>query len=249
MVALMRALWAEMLKMKRTVALRLAFLAPAAVMAYAVLFSASEQSGQHDMWIAYWRMGRIFWALLMLPLFVTLQSSLLAGIEHRNGQWKQLFAQPIPRWAIYMAKQMGVALMMGLSFVALIGFMALGGLLLRAVGLEWAAGAAIPWGELLLPLGAAYLASWLLMAIHTWVGLRTKSFALASAVGIVMMVAGVVIISSKWGSYYPWALPGVIVNEFSKGMSLWRPELLFGCLGGIVVALLGCRDVIRRDVL
>ena len=90
---LMRALWAEMLKMKRTVALRLAFIAPAAVVVYCLLwFWGEEPEPQHNMWLELWQMGRIFWTLLMLPLFVTLQSALLSGLEHRNGQWKQLFA-------------------------------------------------------------------------------------------------------------------------------------------------------------
>ena len=250
MTALLRAFWAEMLKMKRTLSMRLAFIAPAAVMVYCLFwFLGEEPEPDHNVWIEYWRMGRIFWTLLMLPLFVTLQSALLGGLEHRSGQWKQMFAQPLPRWAIYMAKQLGVAAMMALSFVALMGFLVASGLLLRLVRPDLGLHVAIPWGELVWPLGAAYLASWLLMAIHTWVGLRWKSFALASAVGIVMTVAGVVIISSKWGSYYPWAMPGVLVNGFSKGMSLLRPELVFGFVGGIVAAIAGCWEMTRRDVL
>ena len=234
MTTLLRAFWAETLKMKRTLSMRLAFIAPAAVMIYcsALVPGRRSQNPTTTCGSSIWRMGRIFWTLLMLPLFVTLQSALLGGIEHRNEQWKQMFAQPVSRWAIYMAKQLGVALMMALSFVALMGFLVASGLLLRLVRPDLGLHVAIPWGDLVWPLGAAYLASWLLMAIHTWVGLRWKSFALASAVGIVMTVAGVVIISSKWGSYYPWAMPGVLVNGFSKGMSLWRPELVFRLRGG-----------------
>jgi len=250
MTALLRAMYAEILKLKRTLALRLSIIAPAAVVIYCMLMFWGEQAGPDSRpWIDYMSLARIFWTLLMLPLFVTLQAALLGGLEHRNGQWKQLFAQPVPRPAVYMAKQIAVALLMLLSFVALAGFMVLGGMAMRLAQPQLGFHAAIPWNEMLQPLGAAYLASWLLMAIHTWIAMRWKSFALASAVGMVLTVAGVVIINSDWGSFYPWAMPGVIVNQFSKGMSLLRPELIFGCIGGIVVALLGCWDVTRRDVL
>jgi CheY-like chemotaxis protein len=88
----------------------------------------------------------------------------------------------------------------------------------------------------------------LIISIQTWVSLRWKSLVVTCAVGIALTVAGVFIIHTNWGDFWPWALPGGLANEFSEGM-VHVPELLFGSLGGVVAALLGGWDVARRDVL
>ena len=108
---------------------------------------------------------------------------------------------------------------------------------------------AIPWGQLLKPVAMAYLASWLILAIHTWVALRWRSFVVASAVGIVPTVAGVVIINSEWGNFYPWVLAGLIISGFNKGEALPLIEFLLGSLGGVVAALVGGWEVTRHDAL
>jgi hypothetical protein len=43
------------------------------------------------------------WATLMMPLFITIETALIAGLEHSENQWKNLLAFPIPRWTIYIA--------------------------------------------------------------------------------------------------------------------------------------------------
>lgn len=207
------------------------------------------KSATFDAWTDLSNLAAIFWALLMLPLFVTLQSALLAGLEHRNDQWKYLYALPLPRWTIYAAKQVGVVALMALSHLALLVLILLGGGLLSLLrpGLGFETG--IPWSELVQRMVVIYLASWLIIAIHTWVGLRWQSFVVALGVGCVLTVAGVAIINSQWGSFYPWALPGTLVNQLNKGVPFPWSEFLVGSLGGIAVALLGCWDVTRREVL
>jgi hypothetical protein len=68
-------------------------------------------------------------------------------------------------------------------------------------------------------------------------------------VGITLTVMGMAAISSKWGSYYPWALPGVIANSFNEEGFAYLSEMIFGSVGGVLVALLGGWDVVRQDVL
>lgn len=105
------ALSAEALKMKRTIAVKMVVLAPLAVVLL-TLFMASQApfSTLHksrsavDPWHALARVNLQFWGLLMLPMYVTLQTALLAGLDHADNQWKALFARPVPRWTIYMAK-------------------------------------------------------------------------------------------------------------------------------------------------
>jgi lantibiotic transport system permease protein len=57
--------------------------------------------------------------VLALPLFITLEVALLAGLEHGQDHWKDLFVLPIPRWTIYTAKLATAALLLALSLVLL----------------------------------------------------------------------------------------------------------------------------------
>jgi hypothetical protein len=253
-MALGRALQAELLKMKRTLALWLALLAPAVM----VLLQIAVAYRQHDYylsadhfretWSDYGQSTLMFWSLLMLPLFVTLETALLAALEHHNQQLKHLFALPAPRWALYAAKQLSGMAVIGISMAALFVLMIAGGLLLRLLMPGAGFEEPVPWARFITLVVISYLGAWLIISVHTWIGMRWSSFVVASAAGIVLTISGMIVINSDWGSFYPWALPGVLVNQLGKGVMAW-PELSFGCLGGVVAAILGGWDVIRRDVL
>jgi hypothetical protein len=252
MTAMIRALRAETLKMKRTLALWLAIIAPLGMVGlqFLVVYQRAEYYLRQfeDAWVRFGQEMFVFFSFLIVPLFVTLQTALLSGLEHRSDQWKHLYALPQPRWTVYAAKQlMGMALI-ALSMAGLVGFSVLAGLALRVLMPDVGFDAAIPW-DLFLKYGVmVYLASWLIISLHTWVAMRWRSFVVAMAVGILMTVSGMVVISSEWATFYPWALPGLLANTFNKGEPILLKELMVSVVGGIVVALLGCYEVTRRDV-
>jgi hypothetical protein len=106
----------------------------------------------------------------------------------------------------------------------------------------------VPWG-FLLKLGAtAYVASWLLISVHTWIGIRWQSFVVAMGAGVVATFLGLVIGDSGLASVYPWSVPAIVIDGLTKGRVAWAP-LLWGGLGGMVFAIWGCRAVVRHDVL
>jgi hypothetical protein len=98
MIPLTRALWAEMLKMKRTLALWLAIIIPLSIVA--LQFFIVYQRGEHwtgqaaDAWVEFGQQMFLFWVLLALPLFIALETALLGGLEHQGNQWKHLGAPP-----------------------------------------------------------------------------------------------------------------------------------------------------------
>jgi hypothetical protein len=260
---LARALSAETLKARRTLALWLALITPAVVIGVqlAMIWDRRAYYRQNGIvrgaWMEYGAETMVMWGLLMLPLFVTLETALVGQWEHANAGWKRLFSLPVPRGAIYAAKQVASALLIGLSIVALIALIVLSGLSMRVwlpgVGFE----AAVPlWAFTKYGL-MMFLGAWLLIAIQTWVAQRWSGFAVACGVGVAMTVAGVLVIQSAWSSYYPWVLPVLVGNGFSEEamQSLngftdglpWR-ELLFGTLGGLLFAGWGGYNVTRRDV-
>jgi lantibiotic transport system permease protein len=103
LTALRRALSAETLKLKRTIAFKMAVLAPlAVVLLTAFMASQAPVSTLHlrpsaNLWLALARTNLQFWGLLMLPLYITLETALIAGVDHAENQWKALFARPVPR--------------------------------------------------------------------------------------------------------------------------------------------------------
>ncbi len=252
-MAIVRAIAAEWLKLKRTLALWLAPLAPLVIVAMqmAMVLERNSWYRQHpleDAWAEYGGQMVFLWALLMLPLFVTLETALLANLEHGNQQWKHLFALPIPRGAIYAAKLFSGMLLIGLSMAALYAETVLSGLALRLLAPGLGLEDPVPWLVLLKLVGLAYLASWLIIAIQTWVALRWRSFVVATAVGIGAMVVAVLMVQSDWSQWYPWTLAGIVTNNLREGLDPMA-GLALGSLGGVVGALLGGWNVVHRDVL
>jgi hypothetical protein len=251
-MTLLCALHAEALKLKRTLALRLAILLP--IVMAGLQFLMTWQNGIRLMfdgetpWIRFMQQTLVFWCLLMLPLFVTLETALLAGMEHSNRQWKHLFSLRVPRGAIYAAKQTVALALIGVSMAVLAASTLIAGwglrLLLPGGGFE----APPPRGTFLARCLMVYLSAWLLVAIQTWTSLRWRSFVVAVSAGIVLTVAGMFIVNAKWGHLYPWALPGLIANDFSKGAAIPAGRVLFGSLGGLLVAVLGGWEMTRQDV-
>lgn len=251
-MAITKTIYAELLKLKRTLALRLAVITPLALVILQVIVTQQRQNyyaqqNLTDGWQEFVQPTTMLWSLLMLPLFVTLETALISGLEHNNRQLKHLFALPVPRWTIYAAKQFSGMLLIGVSMLALSLFLTLGGLALRLLMPGFGFEAPIPWLMILQRCGIIYLGCWLIIAIQIWVSMRWSSFVVASAAGITLTVAGILVVQSDWGSFYPWALPGLLVNQLSKG-DTYTAELLFGSLGGIIVGLIGGWDVTRRDV-
>jgi hypothetical protein len=253
MASLTRALWVEILKLKRTLALWLAIILPLGVVAIqflAVVQRADYYAAQRLVrpWLEFGRQTIFFWTLLALPLFVTLETALLGGLEHSGDHWKQLFARPVSRGAIYAAKLAAGMALVAVSLSALLVQTIVAGWVLSVVLPELGFKGPIPWKEFLTEIGIAYLGCWLIIAIHTWVALRWKSFVVASAAGILLTVAGMIVINAEWGSYYPWALSAMALNSLEENSS-FASELAFSGLGAVAIALLGGLEFTRRDVL
>jgi len=207
-----RALDAERLKLRRTLALRMTVVTPAVVVALCVLQlglanAGSNQADPKLAWRAFAGASFAVWAFLMLPLFVTLEAALLAGIEHADRQWKHLLALPLPRSAHYLAKWVAlVALLVGasLAFVLLI---ALGGWVLMHTDAKSGLAGWPPWWWLVRRCLGMVAAALLMTTIQLWISLRWSSFTVAVAAGMAATVAGFMIGQSRWGHLYPWSMP------------------------------------------
>lgn len=87
------------------------------------------------------------------------------------------------------------------------------------------------------------LASWLIIALHTWISIRWAGFPIALGAGIGGTFFALFAASAKLGKYYSWLLP---MNVFVDGR--FRMALILGAGGGIIAALVACAELARRDV-
>jgi lantibiotic transport system permease protein len=104
-----RAVYSETLKLKRTLALKMIFIAPVLVALLGLaLQSAAVSRGRGNLSATHWesltRNSLTVWAVFLMPFLITLETSLLCAFEHGEKQWKHLLALPLPRYAVYASK-------------------------------------------------------------------------------------------------------------------------------------------------
>lgn len=248
---LLNALAAERTKLRGTLASRMCWLAPFVVVALYVMLKIVQKDpaqtpSPDQAWAGFASECIGLWTFLMLPLFVTLQSALLAGLEHADQQWKHLLALPVPRAVHYIAKLVALLAMTLAAMVALVLFLEVGGHILAwlkpAVGIRGAA----PHADLLATCGRVLAASTLIVALHTWIAIRWPSFTIAVATGMTATVISFLVAqSAEYGRYYPWSMPVRVLREGGADNTF---VLVAALVGSVAVALAGLWDFNRRDI-
>ncbi len=251
MIYLMRAMSAELLKTKRTLAFWMTLVTPSVVciLQFLILMRVKGgYGGEGDAWIPTAQNIFGLWAILALPLFITLETALLAQVEHSEKHWKHLFALPIPRWATYAAKWFTGAILLLLGQVFLMAATLAIGYLARWLKPEIGFGPSAPLGWIAQVLGEMFLIALLMHSIHTWISLHFRSFTVAVGVGMAAAVSNIILINAEEGPrYFPWALTVNALPQ-NQGAALGY-ALAVGIAGAVLIALLGAWEVTRRDVL
>jgi hypothetical protein len=247
MTELTRAVSAESLKLKRTLALRLAVIAPLFIVllqlgVYLVRGEHVERAATNH--LAGFARGIVtLWTLLFLPLWVTLAASLSASLDHSDNHWDQLFALPMRRWPFYAAKWVIVCGLVVLSSICLPLFAVAAVEILKQVRVEWR-GAALPWRLLLSGVSRSCGACLLLLSLQCWLSLRWRSFLIALGVGIAGIMAGIILISApmRYLSLYPWTAAAAAASPREPLLAL-----VWGMCGGLAIAAIACWRLAVRD--
>ncbi len=255
---LARVLHAEMLKLKRTIALKVVVIAPAVIVGL-VFFIASQapystigRVGVNGQWAVLERSNLRFWGFLMLPLYMALQTALLAGLDHSNNQWKSLCARPVARWTLYVAKLIVTLGMTAVSSLLLALGIVTAGLILPHLHTEprFVFSPPVPWGpvirDAMMMIGLACVA----LAIQHWVSLRWRSFSVAMGTGIVATIAGIFATAAGaqaggWAQYFPWAMPMLVQSPQAPNLEV---ALLAGCAVAALIVAAGCWEFSRREI-
>jgi hypothetical protein len=131
--------------------------------------------------------------------------------------------------------------------LALIGLTVVGGAILKIILPELDMQASIPWDEMFRQAGITFLAAGTILALHTWIALRSGSFVIASAIGIGMTIAGLVLGGLEWTEFFPWSMPATTLHQYYEGGAIAR-YLAVGFISWLVLSLLGNWDVKRLEI-
>jgi hypothetical protein len=241
-----RVLHAELLKLKRTLAFRIIFVLPllVALLQFFVLLRSKNFDADFKLWETLPKNMLPIWAVFMMPLLITLETALLNGFEHSDKQWKHIFALPVPRHTVYLAKFVVAQALIAASTLFLCVLTVLVGLTIMQLRPELAhTSGPVPFGWLAKYATLVWVAAWLIIAIHTWISTRWPGFVVALGAGIGGTFFALFAASAALGKYYPWLLP---MNIFTG--ERFTVALLLGGVGGVIAVLLGCLEFVRRDV-
>ena len=238
------ALAVEAYKLRRSLALLLAAVAPLLIACF--LFFNLLRMKQPMPWEMALQTSAAIWAFFMLPMSVTALTALVAHTEHGPRAWDHLRALPLPRWHLYAAKALCVLGVVAAMSV-LLGVVSLLAAQLAGWWKPAVAASGVPdLAGYALVLARVFVAAWLLVAVQLWIALRYASFVPALATGIGGTFFAVVATSAKAGMLMPWQLP---VNQLAADPARADITLLLGGVGGAFAFGLMLWRLGRREVL
>lgn len=244
-----RVLSTECLKLKRTLALWMVLVSPLVMvlLQFAITYKRAPDFIQNakDAWPPMVLQTVEVWTLLMMPMFVTLETSLLAGLENTGKNWKSLLALPAPRWTIYTSKLVVTIALLWAAHAVLIGGTVGSGWLLKLIHPSLNFGS-MPLHPFVVPMLRVSAAALLAVTIQHWVSLRWHSYTVAMGFGMCAMIVGVFAVQSKaFGSWFPWSLPIRAVLDGAAGQDRITAVAV---VGATVAAIVGCVEFVRREI-
>jgi len=244
-----RVLLTECLKLKRTLALWMVLVTPLVMVLLQFAITAKRanvlMANGNDAWPPMVRQTIEVWTLLMMPMFVTLETSLLAGLENTGKNWKSLLALPAPRWTIYASKLIVTITLLWAAHAVLIAGTIGSGTLLKLIHPNLNLGH-MPLDPFVVPMLRVSASALLAVAIQHWVSLRWHSYSVALGFGMVAMLVGIFAVqSSAFGSWFPWSLP---IRAVLNGASGQDRITVIAVAGAVVASTIGCWEFVKREI-
>ena len=251
---MIRALTAELIKLKRSLVVYFAVGVPVfvAVTHYLTNLNGRRMFGQvfELDWKQFTSSTMMTWAFFMLPLSVTVLCVLISQIEHGPKAWNYVLALPLRRWRLYLAKILVVISLTATMSALLWVLLPLSGLIRDHFRTPMAG--AYDWAGTFKTLGMMYLTSFLQTAMLLWIALRFKSFVPPLAVGIGGAFVSLAVFihdmqqykQAGISAYFPWLIPMGVLQDTPTT----HQASLLGIYGGLAVFGMMLVDLCRREV-
>ena len=229
-----RLLRSEFLKLRKSAIWLLIFISPILSLLLGLGVSEIPELGIHQ-WETTLGMMTVSHAILFLPLLTGIFSSFICRYEHAGGGWKQLLALPVSRKNVYLVKLLVVSFLIALTqLLFVMGLFLIG----------WIKGypAEIPWGIIFGSVMGGWIACFPLIALQMFVSVAWSGFAAPLAVNVIFTIPNMLIVNSeKFGPYYPWAQPLLLMmpnsTESFGALNVSAETLLLVILGSFVLFL------------
>ena len=218
MSTLVQLIEAELLKLRRSPALRLMWVMPCLFLLLDFILSGRFALGLKELspgaraalLNAPVKSLADYWSGYFHPMLIALLPALLFRPEHRYGVWKHLHVQPVSRRLLYLVKALVLALTFGLVLALTeVLLWAQWGLLGR---LSPMAAFPFPWLKVSLIMGWSFLGSLPLLALYLWLSDRINNAAVPVMLGLVGFILTVSMggkeLDPMWRrDFIPWVLP------------------------------------------
>ena len=256
--SLLDCLRAESIKVGGGAAVFLSVVLPLALVVAVAIFVSIEGprlfSGggvSPALWLAHTTLS--VWTFVLLPVHLALVSSHTAHLEQAAGGWTMLFTQPVPRTAVYTAKNLAVLCLVGLALTTLgLGIVAASVLLQRSsADLDFSPSLLL--GPLVLAALQALAAAALPVALQVWIAVRSRDLMVPMLAGFGGFLGLIVLraIDSDLLLYWPWAYPNAAAAGWLARASAVTEGLPIAATGLVAGALLAAGAAFfftRRDL-
>lgn len=241
-----RVIQSEWLKVRKSSLWYPVILAPLLTIAIGMM-GASHGLLNHangNPWGTYYMVVVMAYSLLLLPLLTGVLCSLMCRFEHLSGGWKQTLAFPVPRTTLYFVKFLYVLVLVAIAqLLMMFGTIVTG---LSALHIT----ASVPWGILWKSILGGWLACIPLIALQLWVSTWWKSFGAPFALNIILTIPAVAVAhSSRFGPWYPWAQPMLIMQPGGHHFLNVTPKTTTTIvLSAVILIAAGWLHFKRRDI-
>lgn len=248
----LRLLLNEIKKIKGTWTGYLSIIVPILLVSLLVLAFWLRAGNNSNFWNSYTTSVLQMWYLLMLPLYVGIQTALYAALEHNANTWKILFTLPVKRYFVYLSKLVVSLILVIISQVTLLVSIILGAFILNLFRPDYQILSTIPnLNNLVIALTVPIIATIGIIFLDTYLSMRIKTFAAPLVLSVVAILPNIIgLISYKPFLFIsPWIMPFNVVGNL-RGVQ--NPSiiysLLFSLILGSIVILLGVIDYKKLDI-
>lgn len=217
-----KLLFVEILKVRRSMALLVAFACPLMVVALNVLIQL--KSKHPPTWTMYWLGNTAVWTYFMYPLYIALVTALLNGNEHKNGTWRVMLSLPISSTQLYFSKLLLAFLFLVLANVVLFVMCAVGVLLLGLCGLPTVGAFEFTPLKAIAILSVAVLP---VLLFQHWLSWRFSNIVAPLTAGVIGTMGIMQIGQSKDWVYYPWSYALTAINATNSDAKTQALQLAF----------------------
>ncbi len=167
------------------------------------------------LWFQFVRPIISIMGMLILPFYVIFMAFSVNNIEHKNDTWKMLFAQPLNKFSIYLAKYIyGVLLIL----ICLLLFGSLSyffGILLSHLDSRLTFNQASPINFLSILYLKLFISALGIYSIQFILSLIWGDFLKPMGIGFVLTIMGIITVITKWkyAAFVPYSAPSEIITS------------------------------------